>query len=130
MTQNDRGIAFVARALLALIFLVAGLRKLLAYAMTVGYFGKLGIPMPEMVVALTILIEIGGAVLLVVGYKQTIVAAVLAAFTLGAALIAHQFWTVTDPQAYSGQLNNFLKNVAMVGGFLMVMVDGRRARRA
>ncbi len=130
MTQNDRGIAFVARALLALIFLVAGLRKLLAYAMTVGYFGKLGIPMPEMVVALTILIEIGGAVLLVVGYKQTIVAAVLAAFTLGAALIAHQFWTVTDPQAYSGQLNNFLKNVAMVGGFLMVMVDGRRSRRA
>lgn len=130
MTQNDRGIAFVARALLALIFLIAGLRKLLAYAMTVGYFGKLGIPMPEMVVALTILIEIGGAVLLVVGYKQTIVAAVLAAFTLGAALIAHQFWTVTDPQAYSGQLNNFLKNVAMVGGFLMVMVDGRRSRRA
>ena len=129
MTSNDRGLAFAGRGLLALIFLVAGLRKLLAFGMTVGYFGKLGIPMPEVVVAGSILIEVGGAVLLTIGYKTWIVAAVMAAFTLGAALIAHQFWAVSDPQAYSAQLNNFLKNVAMVGGFLIVIVDDRRARR-
>ena len=130
MTGNDRGLAFVARALMALIFLIAGVRKVLAFGMTVGYFGKLGIPMPELVVAGSIVIEVGGAILLAIGYRQTIVAAVLAAFTLGAALIAHQFWAVSDPQAYSGQLNNFLKNIAMVGGFLMIIVDGRRARLA
>jgi putative oxidoreductase len=117
-----------ARGLMALIFLIAGLRKALAFAATVGYFGKLGIPVPEVVVIGSICIEIGGAILLTIGYKPVIVASIMAAFTLGAALIAHQFWTVSDPQAYGAQLNNFLKNVAMVGGFLMVIVAARRVR--
>ena len=130
MTQNDRRLTYVARGLIALLFLIAGLRKLLAFGMTVGYFAKLGIPMPEVVVIGSIGIEIGGAILLVVGYRPVIVAAIMAAFTLGSALIAHQFWAVTDPQAYSAQLNNFLKNVAIVGAFLMVIVDARRSRIA
>lgn len=130
MTGNDRGLAYVARGLIALLFLIAGLRKVLAFGMTVGYFAKLGIPMPEVVVVGAILIEVGGAILLVVGYRPVIVASVMGAFTLGSALIAHQFWAVSDPQAYSAQLNNFLKNVSIVGAFLMVIVDARRSRRS
>ena len=129
MTQNDRSLAYVARGLIALLFLVAGVRKVLAFGMTVGYFAKLGIPMPEVVAIGTICIEIGGAILFVIGYRLVVVSAILAAFTLGTALIAHQFWAVADPQAYSAQLNNFLKNVAIVGAFVMVIVDARRSRR-
>ncbi len=128
MTRNDRGLAYVARGLIALLFIVAGLRKLLAFGMTVGYFAKLGIPMPEVVVAGSILIELGGSLLLVVGYRPLVVASVMAAFTIGSALIAHRFWIVSDPQVYSAQLNNFLKNVSIVGAFLMVIVDARRSR--
>lgn len=130
MTQNDRGLAYVARGLIALLFLIAGLRKLLAFGMTVGYFAKLGIPMPEVVVVGSILLEIGGSILIVIGYRPVIVASVMAAFTLGSALIAHQFWAVADPQAYSAQLNNFLKNVSIVGAFLMIIVDARRSQRS
>ena len=130
MTRNDQGLAYVARGLIALLFLIAGVRKLLAFGMTVGYFAKLGIPMPEVVVAGSILIEIGGSILFVLGYRLVIVSTILAAFTIGSALIAHQFWAVTDPQAYSAQLNNFLKNVSIVGAFLMVIVDARRSRRS
>ena len=129
MARNDRGLAFFARALMALIFVISGTRKVIAFAMTVGYFDQLGIPMPTVVAVVTIVIEIGGGLLLVTGYRQTIVASVMAAFTLGTALIAHQFWTVADPQAFGGQLNHFLKNVAMVGGFLMIAIDGRRTGR-
>ena len=128
MNRNDRGLALMGRSLIALIFLIAGVRKALAFAMTVGYFGKLGIPMPELMVPLTIIIEIGGAILLVLGYRLVIVATVMALFTLGAALTAHQFWVATDPMVYSAQLNNFLKNIAMIGGFVMVIVDARRGR--
>lgn len=130
MTRNDRGLAYVARGLIALLFLIAGMRKLLAFGMTVGYFAKLGIPMPEIVVVGSIVVEIGGAILLVIGYRPVIVASVMAAFTIGSALIAHQFWAVTDPQAYSAQLNNFLKNVSIVGAFLMIIVDARRSPRS
>ncbi len=128
MASNDRGLAYVARGLIALLFLIAGLRKLLAFGMTVGYFAKLGIPMPEVVVVVSILVEIGGSILIVIGYRPVIVASVMAAFTIGSALIAHQFWAVSDPQIYSAQLNNFLKNVSIIGAFLMIIVDARRSR--
>ena len=128
MNRNERGLALLGRSLIALIFLIAGLRKALVFTMTVGYFGKLGIPMPELVVPLSIIVEIGGAILLVLGYRLVIVATVMALFTLVAALTAHQFWAAADPLAYSAQLNNFLKNIAMIGGFVMVIVDARRGR--
>jgi len=126
---NDKGLVLTARALMALIFLIAGTRKLLAFAATAGYFAKLGLPAPEVLVAVSIVIEIGGGILLLIGYRQIIVAAVLAVFTIAAALSAHQFWAVSDPQVYAAQLNNFLKNVAMVGGFLMVIAYARRTGR-
>jgi putative oxidoreductase len=124
--NNDRYLAFAGRLLIAVIFLLAGFGKLMGYAGTVGYFGKLGIPFPEAVVALSILVELGGGILLVIGYRLVVVASVMAAFTFGAALIGHQFWNATDPTMHMQQMNNFLKNVAMVGGFLMVIVDARR----
>ena len=129
MTQEDRGLAFVGRALMALLFVVSGVRKVLGFAGTVGYFSKLGIPLPEAVAAITVVIEIGGGILLLVGWRQAIVAAAMPAFTIGTALIGHRFWAVTDPQAYAAQLNNFLKNLAIAGGLLMVVVDGRRGGR-
>jgi len=74
------------------------------------------------VLPLTIALEIGGALLLVVGFRVQWVAGVLALFTLATAFIAHAFWTF-DAAQFAGQLNNFLKNVAMVGGFLMIIVQ-------
>jgi putative oxidoreductase len=130
MGHDDRGLAFAARLLMAIIFLVAGAGKALGFAGTVAYFAKLGIPVPEVATVVSIVIELGGSILLLVGYRPVIVAAVMAVFTLVAALTAHQFWNVADPAMRSGQMNNFLKNVAMVGGFLMVIVDARRRRTA
>lgn len=129
MGTNDRALALFARGLMALLFLIAGLRKAIGFAGTVGYFGKLGLPMPEVVVIGSICIEVGGAILLTIGYKPVIVASIMAAFTLGTAFVAHQFWTVSDPQLYSAQLYNFFKNVSIAGGLLMVIVDARRQRR-
>jgi len=127
--NSDRALAFAGRFLMAIIFLLAGFGKATAYAGTVGYFAKLGVPMPEIVVALSILVELGGGILLLIGYRLQIVAPIMAAFTIGAALIGHRFWEASDPAVHMQQMNNFLKNVAMCGGFLMVLVDARRRRR-
>ena len=126
--NNDRYLAFAGRLLIAVIFLLSGFGKLMGYASTVGYFAKLGVPLPEVVVAISILVELGGGILLVIGYRLVIVASVMAAFTIGAALIGHRFWNATDPMVHMQQMIDFLKNIAMAGGFLMVIVDARRAR--
>lgn len=124
MTTNDskRGWVRAARVLMAVIFLVAGVRKLMTYGATLGYFAKLGIPMADVVLPLTIALEVGGGLLLVAGWRVQWVAGALALFTLATAFTAHAFWAA-DAAQFAGQLNNFLKNVAMVGGFLLLIAQ-------
>jgi putative oxidoreductase len=123
----------VGRILLSLVFLVAGYRKLMGVAASAGYFAKLGFPMPDVMVWVAIAIELGGGILLVLGWKARWAALLLALFTAIAAFAAHRFWEV-DPAQYANQMNHFLKNLAIVGGMLFVAavgpgalsVDGRR----
>jgi putative oxidoreductase len=124
MTTNEQNSRWVlaARVLMAVIFLVAGVRKLMTYGATLGYFAKLGIPMAEVVLPLTIALEVGGGLLLVAGWRVQWVAAALAVFTLATAFTAHAFWAA-DAAQFAGQLNNFLKNVAMVGGFVLLIAQ-------
>lgn len=108
------------RALMALLFLVAGIRKAMAYAGTVSSFTTLGLPMPEVVAPVVMAIEIGGGLALLLGFRTRVVATLLALFTLATALIGHRFWAAESAQ-FNAQLNNFLKNIAIVGGFLVVI---------
>jgi putative oxidoreductase len=114
---------FVARLALAALFLVAGIRKLMALAGTAGYFAKLGFPAPEVMVWAAIAVEIGGAALLIAGWQTRRAAWLLILFTAVATAMAHRFWEFPAAQ-YAAQLNNFLKNVAVIGGLLYVIVAG------
>ena len=116
----------VGRILLALIFLVAGVRKLMAVAGSAGYFAKLGFPMPEVMVWVSIVIEIGGAALLIAGWNTRRVAWLMILFVAIATAMAHRFWQF-DAAQYANQLNHFLKNVAMIGGLLYVAALGAGA---
>ena len=111
------------RILLAALFLVAGIRKLMAVAGTAGYFAKLGFPMPEVLVWVVIAVEIGGALLLILGWHARKAAWLLMLFTLIATFAAHRFWEV-DAAQYVNQMNHFLKNLAIVGGLLFVAAAG------
>lgn len=122
--MNTRYLHLIARSLMALIFLVAGARKALAYAGTVAYFSKLGLPAPELLSVLVIALELGGGLALVLGWQPLVVALGMGVYTLVTAYIGHPFWAV-EPAQYAGQLNNFLKNVAMAGGFLLLALQAR-----
>ena len=113
----------VSRVLIAGVFLVFGIRKLMAVAGTAGYFGKLGLPMADILVWLVILIEVGGALLLIVGWQTRLVAWIMAAFVVLATLAAHRYWEFEAAQ-YVAQLTNFMKNLAITGALLMVAACG------
>ena len=116
-------ILLAGRILMGAIFLNAGIRKVLGFAGTVGYFTKLGFPAPELFAVLAIVIEIGGSILLIIGWKTRWVACLLALFTLVAAFAAHRFWQF-DAAQYANQMNHFMKNIAIVGGFLFIATFG------
>jgi len=118
----DEAAILIARLFMAQIFIVAGIRKILAWDATVKYIG-VHLPMPDVLVYAVVALELGGGILFALGWRTRQLAALLGAFTLLAALIYHQFWMAPDAQ-FTAQLNNFMKNVAMTGGFLLFVVIG------
>jgi putative oxidoreductase len=119
----------VGRILLAVLFLLAGINKLKAPAASAAYFAKLGFPMTDVLVWVVIAVEIGAAILLIAGWKTSWAAWALALFTLVATFAAHRFWEF-DAAAQANQMNHFLKNLAVVGGLLILAATGPGALSA
>ena len=113
----------VGRLLLAALFLVFGIRKLMAVAATAGYFAKLGFPAPEVMAWAAIVIEIGGGLLLALGWHARRAAWLLILFVAIATAMAHRFWQF-DAAQYANQMTHFFKNVAVIGGLLYVAMLG------
>jgi putative oxidoreductase len=113
----------IGRVLLGVLFLVAGIRKIMLYSGSVAYFTKLGFPAPEVMAVLAILIEVGGGARLILGWQTRRVSWLLVLFVVIATAMAHRFWEFDAPQ-YANQMNHFLKNAAIVGGLLYVAVLG------
>jgi putative oxidoreductase len=113
----------LARIFIAALFLVAGARKLLAYAATAGYFAKLGFPAPEVLAVVAIAIELGAGLMLLAGWRTRWAAWLLVVFVVVATAMAHRFWQV-EPAQFANQLNHFLKNSAIIGGLIFVATFG------
>lgn len=124
MTAQNPMFPLLSRILIGALFVTAGIRKAMTIAATAGYFAKLGMPAAEAMAWLAVLIEIGGGLALIIGWQTRLVAWLLAIFVVVATGLAHRFWEFADPGQYNGQLNNFLKNVAIVGGLLMFATYG------
>jgi putative oxidoreductase len=116
-------LALVGRVLLALMFLDSGYGKIGAFADTAGYIGSKGLPLPEVLAAAALALELLGGLMLVIGWKARWAAAALAVFTIVATVIFHNFWTMPEAQQMMQKLM-FLKNTAVTGGLLLVVAFG------
>ena len=122
-TSTQNSAALVGRILLALIFITSGFGKIMGFEGTVGYIASKHLPLPQLGAILAIVVELGGGILLAIGFKARWAALVIAIFTLVAGLIFHDYWNV-DLAERMGQQINFWKNVAITGGMLMVFAFG------
>jgi putative oxidoreductase len=111
----------IGRLFYSSLFWLYGYFKLTGYAGTVGYMAKQGLPVPELFAVLAIVIELGGGILMLVGYQTRCVALGLAIYVVIAALIAHTHW------ADGNQMSHFFKNMGIVGGSLAFFVAGAGA---
>lgn len=105
-----------SRILLAAIFLAAGLGKLAQYAGTQAYMASAGVA--GAFLPLVIALEIAGGIALIAGWQVRVSAGILAGFTLLAAILFHA--NFADPM----QQILFMKNMAICGGLLSLMVHG------
>jgi putative oxidoreductase len=108
----------LGRLLLALIFILSGVNKAFAPGPTQAYIAAAGLPLPLVGYIIALVVEIGGGVLLAVGYRTREAALVLAIFTVVAGLAFHSNF------ADQNQMIHFLKNLALAGGLLQIVAFG------
>jgi putative oxidoreductase len=115
MTTFEKTSELAGRILIASLFLIAGLGKIGAYAATQGYMASKGVP--GAVLPVVIAFELLGAIAIILGYRTRLVAAALAGFSIVAGFVFHG-------GADQIQQVLLLKNIAIAGGFLLLVARG------
>ncbi len=105
----------VGRIFISSVFLLSGINKIGNYEGTIGWMESLG--MPGIFLIPAIILEIGAPILIMIGYKVKISAALLSLFCIATAIIFH-----TD---FNNQIQfvSFVKNIALAGGFLFLVIN-------
>ncbi len=110
-----------ARVCLCLIFLKAGISHILGFNSTVLMMTNNGLPIAPVLLFFTVVFQLGGGLSLLLGYKVKLGSMLLILFLIPATLVFH------NPIADPSEINNFLKNIGLIGGLLMVIYTGAGA---
>ncbi len=117
-TGSSDFIVLVGRILLGVLFLWAGWVKFGNIAGTVAYFTNLKMPAPEFWAWISAFSEV------ILGIATRYAALVIFIYVIIATAIAHRYWEYPAGPVQIGQFNNFLKNLAIMGGSLVLFVTG------
>jgi len=119
---DTRYLPFIGRLFIGLPFMMSGLSKLANYAGTIALIESTKLPLPPpLAYAGAIAVEVGCGLLIVLGYRTRIAAAIFCLFCLTTAVFFHT--NFADPN----QIFHFIKNMVMTGGLLQVVTYGAGA---
>ncbi len=108
----------IGRVFLSVLFILAGIGQAAAPAGTISYIESKGLPLAPVAYAGTVALELGGGLLLLVGFQARLVALAFAVFCVASALVFHLDFSDPVQQAM------LLKNFAIAGGMLFVFAHG------
>ncbi len=123
MSGTSDALSLIGRIFLAAIFVVSGFGKIGGFEGLVGQIASKGFPAAQVFAAATIVIEVGAGLMLIAGWKARWAALLLAVFTAIVSIFFHNFWAVPEAQKMMQQIQ-FMKNLALIGGLLMVTAFG------
>jgi putative oxidoreductase len=116
-------IALAARVFIGWLFLVNGWAKLMNMAGFSAYLTSLKVPSPSLLAWPAMLSEVLIGIALILGLATRYASLYSFIYLLLATAIAHRYWEYPQAQQLN-QYNHFLKNVAMMGGVLLLYVTG------
>jgi len=108
--------ALVARSLIALLFVVAGLQKLMHLEETTASIAGLGIPLASLATLIVIAIEVPVALAFAWGYRVCLTGSILAGFVALTTVVVH------GNISQGSNLVMALKNIAIIGGLMFAMI--------
>ena len=123
--QNTNDIwLLLGRIALGSIFVVSGFGKLTHLGGFEASLALKGVPLPWLAALVGAPVEFFGGLAVALGMAGRYAALVMAAFTVVATLISHRYWEYSDAAVHQAQLSNFMKNIAIIGGFLVLFSQG------
>ena len=123
MSSTSDALSLIGRIFLAAIFVVSGFGKVAGFEGLVGQIASKGFPVAQVFAVATIVIEVGAGLMLMAGWKARWAALLLALFTAIVSIFFHNFWAVPEAQKMMQQIQ-FMKNLALIGGLMMVTAFG------
>jgi len=126
MTTSNKTFA-MGRVLLGALFFISAINKILGFSFVSGWMASAGLPMSDLLLVLTIAIEMIGGLMLITGWHARYAAVGLAIFLVPVTLVFHAFWSA-DAATFNDQLTAFLKNAAIFGGMLLVWDRARHVK--
>lgn len=135
MTRSQQYIALGARVLMTFIFFYSGISKITGWEGTSKFMAAQGMPLVPLFLVGAIALNLVGGLSVLLGYRARWGAVLLVAFLVPTTFIFHDFWAL-EGSAASAQVIQFVKNLSLLGGLLMVIAfgagplsfDGRRER--
>jgi putative oxidoreductase len=131
---SQGAVVVLGRFFFALIFLMAGANHF--SSQTIAFAASQGVPLASIAVPLSGVLSIAGGLSILLGYRAKLGAWLLVLFLVPVTAMMHKFWLVQDPMMAQIQMILFMKNVAMLGGALLISqlgagpfsLDARRSR--
>lgn len=127
-------VVLLGRLLFVLIFLKTGPN--LFSTQTISSAASQGVPFASFAVPIAGVLALTGSVSVLLGFRAKIGAWLIALFLIPVTLMMHKFWTVHDAAMAQMQMIMFIKNLAILGGALLISqfgagpisLDARRSR--
>ena len=116
----------LARILISAIFLASAFNKITHFDATAHMIADKGIPVAAVAAAIAILIELAGGIMIIIGWQTKLAAAVQFVYLVPVTVMYHNFWAA-PPEMHDMQMVNFLKNLAIMGGLLILATRGAGA---
>lgn len=115
--------ALGGRILISLIFITGGYQKIGGWSHTAAMMSAKKMPAVPFFLAMTILLEAGGGLLLAAGYQAHVVAGILGLFMIPVTFLFHNYWAF-DGMERMMQKISFMKNLAIIGGLFVISAFG------
>ena len=127
MLKQFDGLFFtLGRALLGIYFLLPGVMKIVQYSTTLAVMQSKGVPLAELLLPVTIALQVGLGLLVIFGKAIRISAVLLFGMTLLINLYIHNFWALEGDPSYAHELQNFVKNLGIAAGLLVLAGRGEK----
>ena len=123
--RAEAPILLLGRVAIAALYLPSGWGKLINIAGFAGVLASKGLPGSAMAWAVAgAIVEFFGGLAILLGLKTRYAALLMIVFTIFAAFLSHNYWTIADPAAVRNQFIHFWKDIAIIGGLLFLFVRG------